>query len=553
MVQIQLFFRKLRKSDIGVALCSFLIIILCAVSSSGQEIEIESVIPAYSIGYAAVTDVPGIWDSLKASPSWQSFLLSPASEEIEAAMDGATELLGVEMRTLTGIFGRRIALVQVYFDIVDGPSPPAVIADVGDSEDAAEVIRRIEQLLGDSDGYEVRLSAGEYKTVPFSSIKRREGNLTVRYAFLDNLFVLALGQDTFEAILDVYLGDAPPLTYDPRFNKTRTEVPSDGEVFVYLNMEFLWPIVWMMWDSDLTMLLQILGANEIKSIAWTTDLSETNRDQEMYMYTGDSPVLIASFLTQREPLHSPHLVPISDADIFAVMNLGDPTAAWEKLMESARSVMDEEDYIQMQNDFAAFERETALSLKDDILSTLTGEIGFAMTLPETVHGVAVNDRMFFCGVRDNELLTMSVERILSEGGNQLQRVEYNGITIYGISSMSYPERPVGYIFADELLIFSGIKTLERIIDEEPPLVVSEKFSQVSSQLPPPGLMCYIDLEKVGERLLMGDMMRLRMLGAIGGTLINDGEGMRIKLVGTPAGSWLKTIGDLVELFVGLSF
>ena len=559
-VQIQLFCRKFKDTDIGVALCSLFIIILCAAPCSGQEADIESVIPAYSVAYVAVTDIPGIWDSFKASPSWQSLLHVPAGVEI--VMDGATELLGVDMQTLTGVFGRRIALVQVFFDIIDGPPPPVIIADVRDPEDAAEVVRKIEQFLGSSNEYEVRSPAGEYKTVPFSSIRASEGELTIRYTFLDNLFVLAMGQDTFEAILDVYLGEDPPLMYDPGFNKTRSGVYADGEVFVYLNMELLWPIVRMVWDSDLAMLLQMLGVDEIKSVAWTTGLSGANRDQEMYMYTGDSQALFTSLLAQRGPLLSLHLVPISDTDVFLAMNLGDPTAAWGNLMESARSVMDEEDYSQMQDNFAAFERETALSLKDDMLSTLTGEIGLAMSMPETIHGVPANDYIFFCGVRDNELLTMSMERILSEGGNQLQRMEYKGVAVYGIPTMGYSGRPVGYMFADELLIFSGLRTLERIIDEEPPLVVSRKFSQVSSQLPqPPGLMCYIDLEKVGERLLMADpnvqpeddLMRLKMLGAIGAMLLHDGEGIRVKLAGTSAESWLKTIGDLAELFVGMSF
>ena len=560
MFQIQLFCRKLRRPDIRIILCSFLII-LCAAPCSGQEAEIESVIPAYSVAYVAVTDIPRIWDSFKASPSWQSLLFSLEPRGVDVAVDMVTELLGVEMRTLTGIFGHRVALVQVSFDIIDGPSP-VIIADLGDSEDAAEVIRKMEQFLGGSDKYEVRSPAGEYKTVSFSSIRHSEGTLTIRYAFLDNLFVLAPGQEPFEAILDVYLGEDPPLMYDPKFNKTRSEMSADGEVFFYLNMELLWPIVWMVWDSDLAMLLQMLGIHEIRSVAWTTDLSETNRDQEMYMYTGDSPTLITSLLAKREPLLSPHLVPISDADIFIAMNLGEPTAAWELLMESARSVMDEEDYNQMQDDFAAFERETALSLKDDMLSNLAGEIGLAMSIPETIHGAPANDYTFFFGVKNAEQLTTSIERIMSEGGNQLQRVEYKGVTIYGISSMGNPGRPVGYIFADDLLIFSGINTLERIIDGEPPLVVSEKFSQVSSQLPqPPGLTCYIDLERLGERLLMADpniqqeddLMRLKMLGAISGTLIHDGEGIRARLTGTPAGSWLKTIGDLAELFVGVSF
>ena len=529
---------------------------------SGQEAEIESVIPAYSVAYAVVADIPRIWDFVKASPSWRPLLLGDETQDIKAAMDEIAGFLGVDLRTLMGIFGVRVAFVQVYMDILNGPEPPAMIADVGDSEDAVEIVRKMEQLINGRDEYEVRSLAGEYKTVPFSFIRLNGGETIVRYAFLDNLLVISPGQDTFEAILDIYLGEDPPLTYDPKFNNTRAEISVDGEIFVYLNMELLWPIIGMAWRSESSKLLQTLGLHEIKSIAWAADLLGTARNQEMYMYTEDGQSLIASLLAEHEPLLSPHLISAVNSNVFLAMNLGDPAAAWEKFMASVRIVLGKEDYTRMQNEIAGFEQETALSLKNDILSSLTGEIGLAMPFPDfTGFEMGEDGETIFFGVKDSALCAMSLERILSGGGRQPQPIGYGGATIYNMFLLNRSGNTVGYTFAHDLLIFGDIQTLESIVDEEPPLAVSENFAEVSSHIPQrPGLMYYMDLAEIGKRMLTadpniqpeGDVMRLQTLGSIGGTLTHNGEGLKARLVGASGENWLETIGAFVELLVRAS-
>lgn len=544
----------------------FSLILLCAAPCGGQEAEIESVVPAYSVAYVAVEDVSRIWDAVRTSASWQSVL---SSGELAGVARGITDMAkglpGVDLRTLVGVFGRRIALVQVYVDIYT-PNPPAIIIDVGDSEDAAEIVRNIEQALGSYAEYEVRSPAGTYQTVPFASVRRAGEKPMIRYAFLDNLFVIAFRQDTFEAILDVYLGDNPSLVYDPRFNKTRGGISADGEVFVYVNMELLWPIVWRLRPSEPGMLLQMLGAGDIKSIAWTTNLLEPSRDQQMYAYAGDSRELIASLFAEHESLLSPHIIPASNADVFLAMNLGDPAAAWEKFGVAVRDMMGAEDYAQMQSAIAEFERETALSLRDDILASLSGEIGFAMPasgimrLADGPEYLMEEGLVAFCGVKDREQLAMSVERVFLTAGPQLQRTEYRGTTVYHTPSGSHS--PLGYVFAGELLVFGSVQALQSVIDGAAPLVVSEKFARINSQLPQRlGMMYYIDLERIGELLPKmnpdaqpgDDIMRLQTLGSSGGTLVYDGEGLKAKSVGTTAKSWLETIGALAELLVHTLF
>jgi len=545
--------QKLKKTDVRIFLCFFAVILLYAAPCPGQDLEIESVMPAYSVAYAAITDVAGVWDMITASPLCQSLL----SDKI------AAELPGVDLSKLAGIFDRRMAFLLVNMGI--GIGQPALIADVGDLEGAAEVVKEIERTLGGSALYEVQSPAGTYKTISFASLTHKGKKLTMRYAFLDNLFVLALKQDVFEAILDVYLGADLSLIYDPGYNNARAKVSADGEVFVYVNTELLWLLSRPARDSELVMLLQILGLHEVKSVAWTTGLLDSTREQEMYMYAEDSSSLMILPTTQNEPLLSPHLIPALDTDIFFATHLDDPTATWEKFQDAVSGVMGEEHHVGMQSAISDFERETALNIKDDILSSLTGEIGFAMPTAELANflwdrdHLMENGLMIFCGVSDRERCAMSIERILSAKKVLVQQMEYSGVTIYHILALS---NPIGYMFAGDLLVFGGVHALERIIDEEPPLVVSEKFAWISSQLPQhPGLMYYLNLSEVGKLLLTAsqksqsedDAIHLQMLGSIGGILIRDEKGIKARSTGTPSRSWLETIGDLAKLFIRTSF
>jgi len=535
--------------------------------SGSYAAEIESVIPAYSMGYVSLENVSGIWDAMRASPSWQ-FLL--ASSNLEDAIGQVEELLGVDLQTLMGAFGRRIAFVQVHtIPDPDDLGLSVVIIDVGDSEGASEIVRKMEQTLGSSEDLEVRPNAGTYRSVPFGLVGPRGEQRPIKYAFLDNLFVFALGQDSFEAIVDVYLGEYPSLIYDPKYNRTCADISNEHEIFAYVNMELLWPLM-VMRDRGMSQFLQIIGAYEIKSIAYTANLLSTTREQEMYLFTGGiSGGAVTSLFTTNQSLSSPHIIPASGADMFFAIHLGTPIAMWGKLRDGVRNVLGEDEYADMQNGISAFEQETGVSLNDDVLESLTGEVGISMPLSmplsalrEASGGPASLLRgglVAFCGVADRDKCAMSIEKIFSAASVQTQQMGYSGMALYEIQALSSPEIPVGYMFADDLLVFGNFKRLEAIINKEPPLVVSEAFARVNSQLSrQPGLLCYIDLGSSAEMLWETGllnlseeyMMRLRALGSISGGMSHDGEGLKAGWVGTPGKSWLETIGELAALLTG---
>jgi len=552
----------------GGFFCFFVLTTLSIVLCSSHAAEIEDVIPAYSVGYAVIRDVPGIWDSMKSSSSWQSLLssdeLNGEMRDIEAAMNLAGELLGVDLRSLVGLFGQRVAFALIHIDIMN-TSLPVVIADVDGSEGAPEMIRKIQQALSQSEEYEIQPEAGTYQNIPYGLLKRREEEFSVRYVFLENLFVLAPGQESFEAVVDVYLGKDPPLVYDPKFNKVKSRVSMDSQIFFYVNLEHPWAVVLSMWGSEWGEALRTLGVQQIKSIAWTVNLLDATRDQELYIYTGNNSSLLTALLAEPKPLISTHLIPAEDAYMFLAANVGDPASAWESILDAVRSITSEEGYAQIQSGIYEFEQETGLNLKDDILSSLTGEIGFATSAPEAVNDIdnleslMKNGLMIFCGVKDRERLRMSIERTLSAADARVEQMVYKGVTTYLFSHILAPsdqEIPIGYMFAGDLLIFGNFQKFESIINENPPLVVSDKFAQINSRIPKEsGLLCYLDLEKVWGLMARSeaDMRRLQTLGATGGIMVYDGEGLKAKSVGALGKDWLETIGNLAYLLIHAPF
>ena len=546
-----------------------LLVIAFIVLSSSHAVEIEGVIPAHSAVYVAVRDIPAIWDGVKESPFWQAFLssneLGDGIREIETGISLMKQSLGVDLRVLVEIFCRRLAYVQVYPD--DAGSiipifqdiPPVVIADVGAPEMAPEIISKVEQLLQSNERYEIRPQAGKYLSVPFGTFRDMAGGPTLIYAFLDSLFVLAWEQDDFEAIVDAYLGEAPSLLQDPKFNKVSARVSADNEVIIYANVEALWSTG--MWRAKPGVLMQTLGVRDIRSILWTMNLLDPARDQEMYMYTGDSDGLLISLFVEPRILYSPHLIPAVDADIFFAVHFGDLKTAWENLKNSVRITLGAENYDQMQKGISEFEHDTGVSLEDDILSSLTGEVGFALTFPEVMKPLQGTEFLLhdgftiFCGVKDRERCAMSMQRFLSAMRAELRQTEYKGVEIYEIPSPGGSEYPYGYTFAGDMLIFGNFQKLEALINEAYPLAASEGFAGIRSQLPQQmSLLYYVNLEKMQELMLKAmpeiqDDMTSETLGSIGGTMNYDGEGLKFRSIGTQGKNWLETIGGIMDFLL----
>jgi len=512
---------------------------IALLASRARSVEIERVAPAYCAAYIVIKDIQKVTDGMKASSSWQAFL-SHDNPRIKRAKEF------IELLNTAGTLSNQVALVQTYTS-VEAFNIPSIIADL---KEIPEEIQKTEQLLR-TGGNEIYPNAGAYKDVQFGLVGQSS-----RYAFLDNIFVLTPGQDAFEAIVDAYRGEEPSLAHDPKFNFMVNNLSFKGEILAYINLEVPSPVTYALKQN---LNLQLLGMHEAESILWTANLLASTRDQEVCIQILNREGILESLFARPKPLLSPHLIPASGVDIFCATHVGDPILVWERIMSTMKGLLDKKEYAEMQGAISEFEREIGLKLKNDILASLTGEVGFAMPFPDLAGGSRFslgNGLMVFCGVKDSEKCAMAIERILSTA--KLQQTVYKGVVIHHIPELSGPEGPVGYVFAGDMLVFSNFQRLQDLIDEEPPLMVSEEFAKISSQLPQqPGLVFYIDLMRLGKSLLSTNpqaqteetLTKLQTLGSVGGLMIYDGGGLKLRSIGTSDKSWLETIGVLAGLLL----
>jgi len=522
---------------------TLLMLMITFISSSyADQLEVESVIPAYSASCVIVKDIPKVADAIKTSQAWQG-IIEEAKQQLQNNSDvpKPMKFMAMDMWDVLALATGRVAIVHIDPTKMDSPT---VIVDLGDSKSVFEAAQKVMQLLGSEEKLNIKTNAGFYLEVPYGT-----ANQNARFAFLDNLFVFAPNEDMFKAVVDVYRDKEPSILADPKFMIASNRVFSDGEAFIYINSEVLTSVAQALSSKEQ---LKTLGANSVKAIAWKISLLSPTKDQEIYFYSGDSSKLMAQLMSNPGTLTSPHIIPASAADVFFAINAGDLASIMDKYFDEAKGTMTEDDFNKLQSGFSSFEMETGLNLRNDVLQSLTGEIGFAMSVgPEEVASSLQSGIFAFIGVKDRDKLRMVIERLLSK--EQVEKTQYKGVDITFISSTTGPEGPMGYAFAGDLLVFSSVKKIMSLIDEDVPLVASERFSQIGSRLTEPySTLFYFDLSKVMSKVPTplsqneNAMAEIQSFGSIGGAVTYDGQGYKMKLTGTQGKSWLEVIGDIVN-------
>ena len=168
--------------------------------------------------------------------------------------------------------------------------------------------------------------------------------------------------------------------------------------------------------------------------------------------------------------------------------------------------------------------------------------------------------MVFLGVKDQQACKTSMQKLSTALQGHIEKVEHKGVDVYIIVDSDTWESPLGYMLAGDFLVVGTLQRLSDIIDEAPPLVVSEDFAKASSQIDQPSdLLFYLNMGKAGREFLSPgqnaeseeDVKHLMQLGVIAAALVCDSQGVKIDLVGSPEKNWLETTGDLVDLLVQL--
>lgn len=526
------------------AVLIILFIIAFSLVNSTYAITTENVIPAYSASCIILSDVSRIANAMEKSSVWQE-IGKYAKEQIKKNASNQSfmnKLIINNVWKLVSPSVNEIAVVSIDPSKMDSQT---IIVDLGDSRNLLETAQKIIQILTDEKKTEIVPNAGTYQGISYGIVKPES-----RFAFLENLFIFAPGQKEFEAVVNVYKDKEPSITADPKYISSYNKVFRDGQMFLYFNSEMASSVSRLMNQQEQ---LKTLGAGSVKAISWRIDLLSGTKDQELYFFTGDEQKLLSHLLSTRSSAISPHIIPASNSDIFFVIVANDIASAWDNYLAQLKNSLEIEQYYKMQDAFSGLEMMTGLKFKDDILSSMTGEFGISISVPksEGENFSPTSGLFLFLGIKDREKCQFVIERLLADKG--LEKTNYKNVDIFYIRSMNSPVGPFGYTFAGDLLVFGGIKNLMAIIDEEVPLIASERFSAIGSRLPQSyGMLFYMDLAKLmalrPATFDQGDenwANIMQSLGSMGGCSVYDGQGYGMKVTGSQGKSWLDIIGDIV--------
>lgn len=532
-------------------ICAIIIFIIALIAFSiadhTRAVTTESVIPAYSASCIVIGDVPRIASYMEKSPVWQE-IGKYAKEQIKkdtSRQSFIQKILINKAWSLVSPSINQIAIVALDPSKMDSQT---IIVDLGSSTNLFETAQKIVQILTDEKKSEIMPNAGTYQGISYGIVKPDS-----RFTLLENLFIFAPSQKEFEAIVNVYKDKEPSIIADPKYISSNNKVFRDGQMFLYFNSEMASSVSRFMNQQEQ---LKTLGAGSVKAISWRIDLLSPTKDQELYFYTGDDQKLLSHLLAVRSsamsPL-SPHIIPASKSDIFFVLTAGDISSAWSEYLAQLKNSLEIEQYYKMQEALSSLEMMLGLNFRDDILSLLTGEFGVSVSVPksEEENFSPTGELFLFIGIRDREKCQLVIERLLADKG--LEKTQYKNVDIFYIRSMNSPNGPFGYIFAGDLLVFSAIKNLMAIIDEEVPLIASDRFSRIGSRLPEiNGMLFYIDLAKLMslrpsnfDQYDENWVNIVQSLGAMGGCSIYDGQGYGMKVTGNQGKNWLDIIGDVI--------
>ncbi len=513
-----------------------IILLFITINSYSEDFPLESFIPSYSPTFIIVNDISRILSEVKNSEIWQELIKNEENKvsKEETRFDKLKELMGIDLWNTFGSASNRIAFVQV--DLLS-MGKPTIIAELKDPKQFSN------QMLI----YQEETKSGEYEGITFWSLKNED-----RYAFIDNIFIYTHGKSAFESLINIYKLKEPSILQEPKYNLLINKISRDNEILIYINSEIINPIIWGLTHSDE---MRVFGLYDTKAQIFSINLFDTKKPHEVYILTENS--LLSSMLSYQGAFISPHIIPTSNSDIFCAINIGDPEVVWENFKASVRDVSGEEGYAQLQENISRFESETKLNFKDDFLDMMNGEIGLAIPLSEILmpeEGSRFSfgkGLMTFYGIKEKDKCIENIEKIFSPA--QVQKTEYKGVKIQYVPFLKGPEGPVGYVCVENLLIFSSLKRLQNLIDEEFPLIISDDFAQInSSNQDPYSMIFYMDIRKFllsAKPILMSDdkaLTNIQEVGSIGSFIFNDGQGLMVKIYGTQNNSWLEKIGALIN-------
>lgn len=540
-------------------------------------------IPQKALAYISISDLDDLERLVKDSPEWAELL---AMEEIAEDLDQAQQVLsfgpmlfGIKIEEFVNTFGNRMVICLMG---MSGPMPVAgLIVDTGEYKEAVEyAVEQAATLPAVAGG--VMVEDDEYRGIPCTVIGNR--NFEVKYGFVDN-YLMAGISGGFEALVNFHKDGGKSIKDTENYQYMEQRVSLSSNICLYADLERAVPIVKQLTgmssgegDGPMTPeSLANLAFNSAGAFALSLDLLGHTNEVYLYLKQPDPHPISDLVLASRSPMYSANLIPLNDG-VMAGVHIGDPMTLMEKGFELAELFGVEPQALEAQ--IEEIENAVGLSLRDDLLSTLTGEIAVIAMLPkepirmtedkiQMVKQIAAVRPLILVGVKDGERLketAAKLSKLVELETMPLEEESYNGVEIV-TKAVTLDALVPGiaiipaYATTDNLLIMSNSA---RWVRDAIDLLKSPGNPEIQDKLSESRMLVYLDAAGMADFVVSQDVIpdikppeevqdKMLGLGSVAASFFLGTDGAGIRLISTSDDVWATKIlrGVMIAIHAGV--
>ena len=180
--------------------------------------EVEDFIPKDIILYLKLQDIDEVYGEIEISENWEKVLtLLPdvaGWQEMQQGLAMFQGMLGTSPSGIIETVGYRTALA-VWLEEANDAQIGIVIHSGGNLNKLQQLTKIVEGLLGMDAANTLHVDAGVYQRVRYNALEINNG--IFKYGFVDDFFVLGVGEGSFEKLMDTYRTDMPSVQQNKEF------------------------------------------------------------------------------------------------------------------------------------------------------------------------------------------------------------------------------------------------------------------------------------------------------------------------------------------------
>ena len=566
----------------------FLVFALCflpvCLGDTENTKSVMDLVPDDALAYVSLSNLESVYQTVVNSSEWQELL---SIEGIEEDLDQAKQVLsfgpmlvGISLEDLLNSFGHETVFT---FMGMMGPMPVAgLIVNAGTHmeqlEYAVEQLAILPTLTG-----QFMLEDKEYRGLPCTVIGNRD--LKVKYGYLDGLLFAGLNGG-FEKLIDFYKDGGRSIKETPNLKFMEQKVSLSSNICIYADAERAAPLVEMLANAS-----QEDGAEDkqdeavtefaiesVKAIVLGLNLSGHTQEMYLHLRPGQQNPITDLVLAPFSPMSTVNVVPFDDGAM-AGIHIGDPAKLLDRVLELMKFFHQETEEIERL--VQQLENRLQIDLRDDLLSSLTGEIAVMAMLPkeavdlkadrfQMAMQIAQTRAAVFVGVKDGSKLAETIGSLLELVDVEpvaLEEQTYKGEEVF---TKLIPLDPLvpglalmpSYTFRDGLLVMSNKKEwVQDTID----LFELASATEIRGKLAESRVLMYLDIANIASFVVKQDLIgdidvpepaqdRLADLGSVAASLSFGPDGAGVKLVSMSEDEWIMKIlrGVLVGVYSNIA-